>query len=547
MNTNPQNNVPEVDLQKSPEQSDEQQRSPFWHRLVQSTRARIFVTAGAILGGLAGCSDKNPAPETPKPPATTQPTDGKTPDDSSDPVKIDATVKDTAEEIKDACAKEEPKSVVEKLQCATAGFLDPDHPQSAVGHFPNIKDLQQYDADYRPVAHAWNAVKNQEKKNTDLKKSKLKPAAKKKALKLAQTKLDHLKAEAKRVQENFDKKYQGRRPGKIAIFQRQPLTALKHIAVGEFLEDAINEACSKAGLTPDECLLYHVILFENSGGLWKGSPAGAVGPSQIIFKWFEWQKNLTDKLETENFWFGPGFDGRYDPIANIEMGARILKQEMKNFGREHPDFAVLAYNQGSGAVKRFIYAWARKHKKDVPEFKTIRNWSSFLDKIGANLAEMLEDCELSKRFMPTNNGGRGYLSKILAMQMIAADPSGFGIEKRAIETLPAATDRAGKNLYKWNEGFYSSEMPAGESLRKFAERQGLNLGQIAFLNQQIRNVDTRFSRPARIWILRNSAPIPPELVKKLTQKVPFLKKHPKHPAKKPLQKIRKKSRHGKFG
>lgn len=538
-----QNNTPpEADLQKLPEQPEKQ--NSFLHRLTKSTRAAVFVAIGATLGGLASCSDKNPLPETPEPQVATQPTDENTPNDSSDPAKIDTAIKDTAEEIADACAKEEPKSVTEKLRCVTAGFLDPDHPQSAIGHFPDIKDLQQYDADSKPVARAWDVVKNQRKKIAEIMKLKIRPQAKRNLLKLAQAKLDRLRVEAERLQKEFYKKYGDKRPGKIAIFQRQPLTALKHMAVGEFLNDAVDEACGKAGLEPDECLLYHVMMFENSGGLWRGSPAGAVGPSQIMHQWFKWQETLTDNLKTENFWAEPGFDGRYDPIANIEMGARILKQEMKNFGREHPDFAVLAYNQGSGAVKRFVHAWAKSHRKNIPEFRTIRNWSSFLNQMGTNLATMMEDRELSKHFMPTNNGGRGYLSKILAIQLIADDPDKFGVEKRAIETLPIATDAEGKILYKWDEAFESLPMPAGESLRKFAARRGLNLGQLAFLNQQIRNIDARFSRPARIWVFYNSAPVPPALLAKMTRKILPLKTI-KHPVKKPSPKIRKKSRHGK--
>lgn len=525
MSINQLNNTPDTPLEVDSSKQRQPNRYPFLHNLAKSARTAVLLAAGAILSNVAtGCSDQNPTELG----AQNEPPKGESAPDGFLPPETDTALiaKDTAAEVADVCDNDEPKSVTEKLKCLTRGFYDPSHPQSVIGHFPNINDLRQYDTDRRPVDRAWGAVENQHKEISRIKKLKIKPQAKKNRLRLAQDKLNRLIAEAKRLQEKFDAKYHGRRPGKIAIFQRQPLTALKHIAVGDFLSDAVDAACGKAGLTPDECLLYHVMLFENSGGLWKRSLAGAIGPSQIMHHWFTLEKNLTDGLSTENFWEEPGFDGRYDPIANIEMGARILKGEMKSFGRNHPDFATLAFNQGSGAVRNFTRAWKEKHK------------------ISADLAEMLEDTKLSKKFMPTDNGGRGYVSKILAMQEISANPAKFGIEKQSVEDLPIKTNADGKVLYKWDEAFEPLHMPSGESLRKFAEKHGMDLGQLLFLNRQFKNPDAKFSRQARAWVLRKNTPVPEALVSRMTQKVPT-PKVTRHPAKKPpSRKIHKRSGQG---
>lgn len=42
---------------------------------------------------------------------------------------------------------------------------------------------------------------------------------------------------------------------------------------------------------------------------------------------------------------------RTSPVAQLELGARMLRDEFDRFGRW--DYALAAYNAGSGAVTRF--------------------------------------------------------------------------------------------------------------------------------------------------------------------------------------------------
>ena len=78
-------------------------------------------------------------------------------------------------------------------------------------------------------------------------------------------------------------------------------------------------------------------------------------------------KNVGDGLYTKNFFVQRDskgrttFDGRYDPVSNVEAGARIMKYFIGIYGINHPDFVMLAYNQGENGVNAFISEWAERH------------------------------------------------------------------------------------------------------------------------------------------------------------------------------------------
>ncbi len=245
-------------------------------------------------------------------------------------------------------------------------------------------------------------------------------------------------------------------------FTNESISAL--ISVAKFLEVPIEEAATKAGLDEFERLLYHIISFENSGGLDKGSHSGCVGPSQIQSNWLK-SPVCADVENFKSFEDKNGhatFDGRYDPIANVEAGARIFKYYINLIGENHPDFAMLAYNQGEGSAMSFVEWWARSNS-DKKTSKAYRDWCGkaplpldrplvikrkngtviratwcpeiprkgknkgkmqfpntarfrqLLDMLNVPLAQMLKDEKVYKGLMDSMNGGRGYLSKILGV------------------------------------------------------------------------------------------------------------------------------------
>lgn len=359
-----------------------------------------------------------------------------------------------------------------QLKELAAGLFDPHHPQSVVGEKISDEELEIYkkyrDERKQNGKRAWGPI------------------------------------------EYFKRKF-NKNPGKIVLFRLDPEMTKKHFAVSRFLYNAIDRACEKTGLGAEECLIYHVITFENSGQLWAESSAGAVGPSQIMPNWYKYEKNLSDGIKTENFFRVPGkFDGRYDPITNVEMGARILKYYIEVLGKNHYDFVVHAYNQGEPALKKFVNAWALKHqKKSFKEF--FKKWRKqnrgktfyykyFLDAVNAPLAEMLKDEKLVNKFMGSDNGGSGYLSKILAMNVCSREAETCGMSE---ETDYGFSLNGGEPCgdYVWGDLFKAYTLPPRMSLKEFAEKHKHSLNALILINRHILDPNAKFDQPVRIWFM----------------------------------------------
>lgn len=366
-----------------------------------------------------------------------------------------------------------------KLRELTKDLYDPLHPQSVIGKYTTDKKLDWY-----------KKYKNG---------------------KLGIQELGHL------LKRNI---------GKIVIWKLDPEMLFKHFAVSKFLSNRIDDACGKAGLNNEECTLYHIITFENSGELWARSSKDAVGPSQIMPQWYAYEKSLYDNLTTKNFFKieqpengckTTTFDGRYDVIANVEMGARILKYFLNLFGSDHQDFAILAYNQGENNVQKFVNAWALKHKKLLfDKFK--KNWRKnhkqqfaykyFLDKLNIPLAKMLRDTDLVENHMGSDNGGAGYLSKIISMAEALKNPEKYGIKPTKIEMHSLAdyfianiTNENGSPEYMWDDLFEEAVLPAGKSLLEF-----MKPNELRFINRHIRSNTDKFDKDVRIWVYKNNFP-----------------------------------------
>ncbi|MDB5098037.1 MAG: Lytic transglycosylase catalytic [Cyanobacteria bacterium RYN_339] len=86
------------------------------------------------------------------------------------------------------------------------------------------------------------------------------------------------------------------------------------------------------GLQPS--LLLAVIRQESQGVAHAHSPKGAMGLMQLM--------PATAR--------GLGVHNAYNPIANVEAGARYLGQQLRQFGRA--DLALAAYNAGPGNVRK---------------------------------------------------------------------------------------------------------------------------------------------------------------------------------------------------
>ena len=522
MSINLPNNAPqEID---SPEQQGRPDRYPFLHRLAKSARTAILLAAGAVLGNAAaGCSDQNPTPETPEFQSVTTPSEGSKIPDDADPAKIETAVTPLPKPPVN-CDAPQKLSILDNLDCITKDLFDRNHPQSIIGQELTLAEQRQYlyklDVLRKPINKINRELRGLNEKLQKLQKLK-RTKSNRNAIGQLNKKIKSLEEDKKRATVLYLKQERSKRLGAITFFERSHETARRHIAVGSFLSDVADKACATTELAPDECLLYHVMLWENSGGLWKRSKVGAVGAGQIMPSWFDYEKNLPDKLETEGFFrLGPKknrtFDGRYDPVTNAEIGARILKESIRIFGRNHPDFAILAYNQGDPNVKTLIKNWALKHKKlSFEDFE--KKWrrenpsqrfqfSYFIDKVGASLAEMLRDEDLAYSLMPSSNGGRQYLSRIVATQMVAREPGIVGIKHMRVNLPPVESDENGNIKYKWGDLYEGHTLPSGISLKEFAEQNGYKPKHLIYINKQIRNPNLKFNRPLRIWLPRSPFP-----------------------------------------
>jgi len=357
---------------------------------------------------------------------------------------------------------------------------------------------------------------------------------------------------------------------KLAFDER---TISDHIAVSEFLKNQIEEAAKKADLNKFERLLYHIIAFENSGGLYKGSSAGCVGPAQIKYDWL----NNPICAGVENFKLFKDktgrviFDGRYDPIANVEAGARIFKYYINLAGDKHLDFAMLSYNQGEGSAMSFVEWWARNNmhqnkkvskayrdwcgKEPLPldkpfvikrknrtviratwcpdgsgknrKFPSPARFKLLLDKLDTPLAKMLEDERVFDGLMDGNNGGRGYLPKILAiwealihrqeLQSIASEEiwrqagGARGKNRKIAQVIDTDIEggtivfdgKTGEVKYTWDDLYMPMTLPRGISLKQFAAIHHLPFDMLVDVNRQIRDANAVFPEDVRIWTLTN--------------------------------------------
>ncbi|MFA6550402.1 MAG: lytic transglycosylase domain-containing protein [Candidatus Gracilibacteria bacterium] len=312
-------------------------------------------------------------------------------------------------------------------------------------------------------------------------------------------------------------------PGKIDIYRIDPLMLAEHTAVGKFLRPIVDQACETVGLSEEECVLYRIISFENSGELWAKSSKNAVGPGQLMPFWIKKGiKNVGDGLYTKNFFVQRDskgrttFDGRYDPVSNVEAGARIMKYFIGIYGINHPDFVMLAYNQGETAVNAFISEWAEKHlgvkfsfikKKwndahpdDPFQYSYFLNFLYNRYRIG--LASMQMDADLVKKHMGSDNGGAGYVSKIIALNVAANNPGKYGIKIPAAKSLPVVMDENQIVSETWNSMFEPVIMPKDTNLREFAKTNKYDIDVLTFINRQVRNIDAKFDRAVRIWLPR---------------------------------------------
>jgi len=112
----------------------------------------------------------------------------------------------------------------------------------------------------------------------------------------------------------------------------QQAAKVEQISCPKDLEQAITAAAEKNGLSPE--LLKAVIQVESGFRQSAVSRAGAIGLMQLM--------PATAKALGVDPW---------DPIQNIEGGARYLKQQLDRFGTLEK--ALAAYNAGPGAVIRY--------------------------------------------------------------------------------------------------------------------------------------------------------------------------------------------------
>ncbi|KKQ70867.1 MAG: hypothetical protein UT33_C0017G0018 [Candidatus Peregrinibacteria bacterium GW2011_GWC2_39_14] len=337
----------------------------------------------------------------------------------------------------------------------------------------------------------------------------------------------------------------GKIGGKLDIFKIDPQMFSNQLAVSRFFAPAINNSCDLASLNFQECLMYKISAFENSGSCYaRNENSDAVGISQIMPMWImKGTNNLhEDGLTTENGFqitTGTGkarrvtFDGRYDPITNSDLGARIIKYSFKVFGENHPDFVMLAFNQGEGSVdskskrgvcgvKGFVKTWAEKHIGPTVYTDFYKQWTKdnpkkhfvhayFLDYLhdvhDINLAVMLADTNLVKRFMGSDNGGAGYVPKIIAMHLASLDHERYDIPlvPSSDNAFPAVANAETEIAFTWHDLFQPIKMPKDTSLREFAKSKKYDINALTFINRQVRDIDAKFDREVRIWIPKSSA------------------------------------------
>ncbi|MGC8863686.1 MAG: lytic transglycosylase domain-containing protein [Armatimonadota bacterium] len=112
----------------------------------------------------------------------------------------------------------------------------------------------------------------------------------------------------------------------------QEVTRAKPVSCPKDLEDVINAAASRNGLDPK--LLKAVIQVESGFKQSAVSRAGAIGLMQLM--------PATARALGVDPW---------DPVQNIEGGARYLKQQLDRFGSLEK--ALAAYNAGPGVVLKY--------------------------------------------------------------------------------------------------------------------------------------------------------------------------------------------------
>lgn len=93
------------------------------------------------------------------------------------------------------------------------------------------------------------------------------------------------------------------------------------------------EAANRHGVDPD--LFERLVSAESGGNPRAVSPAGAMGLAQLM--------PATAQVL--------GVEDPFDPVQNLDGGARYLRSMMDRFG--DPRLAVAAYNAGPGAVQRY--------------------------------------------------------------------------------------------------------------------------------------------------------------------------------------------------
>jgi soluble lytic murein transglycosylase-like protein len=111
-----------------------------------------------------------------------------------------------------------------------------------------------------------------------------------------------------------------------------PSSPKSHKPVFSF-DDIIRQAAAKHGLDPD--LIHAVIQAESDYDPTCKSSAGAMGLMQLM-------PGTARALGVTNPW---------DPAANVDGGARYLRQQLDRF--HDVDLALAAYNAGPAAVARF--------------------------------------------------------------------------------------------------------------------------------------------------------------------------------------------------
>ena len=113
-----------------------------------------------------------------------------------------------------------------------------------------------------------------------------------------------------------------------------PPAAAQPAALPANLQDAVNRIAGQHGLPPE--LLHSVIKVESNYNPYAVSPKGAMGIMQLI------------PATARRF----GVEDVFDPVENIEGGARYLAYLLELYGGNYP-LALAAYNAGENAVAKY--------------------------------------------------------------------------------------------------------------------------------------------------------------------------------------------------